>query len=109
MSKLSKETRELLKQIKALSENIDILTKVTAVNIGKEEIFRGKEKKEEKIEILGKMGLPRSIIAIITGSTPESVSAIKSMKKPKPAKPKPTQDIKPTKEGVEEKNEQGTV
>lgn len=97
MSKLSKETQKLLKQIKALSENIDILTKVTAVNIGKEEIFKGKDKKEERIEILDKMGLPRNIIAIITGSTPESVSAFKSMKKPKPSKPKPQN----TEEGVE--------
>ena len=83
MSKLSKETQELLKQIKALSENIDILTKVTVVNIGKEEIFKGKDKKEERIEILDKMGLPGNIIAIMTGSTPHSVSQIKSKKKPK--------------------------
>jgi hypothetical protein len=102
---MSKETQELLKQIKVLSENMDILTKVTAVNIGKEEIFKGKDKKEEKIEILDKMGLPRNIIAIITGSTPESVSSFKSMKKPRASKPKP-QNLS---EGVEKKNEQKTV
>jgi hypothetical protein len=81
VSNLSKEIQELSKQIKTLNKNIDILIKVTAVNIGKDEIFKGKEKKEEKIEILDKMGLPRNIIAIITGSTPDSISAIRSKRK----------------------------
>jgi len=83
---MSKETKELTKQLKALNANIDVLSKITAVNIGKEEIFKGKETKEEKIEILDKIGLPRTLIAIIIGSTPESVSVIKSMKKPRPSK-----------------------
>lgn len=86
MSKVSKETKELTKQLKALNANIDILNKVTAVNIGKDEIFKGKETKEEKIEALDKIGLPRTLIAIMIGSTPESVSTLKSMKKPKSRK-----------------------
>jgi len=97
VSKLSKENRELLKQIKVLSKNIDTLAKVTAVNIGKEEIFKGKKTKEEKIAILDKMGLPNSLIAIITGSTPHSVSQIKSAMKSKTSKRKP-QNVK---KGVE--------
>jgi hypothetical protein len=80
---MSKETKELTKQLKALNANIDILNKVTAVNIGKDEIFKGKETKEDTIEALDKIGLPRTLIAIMVGSTPESVSALKSMKKPK--------------------------
>jgi hypothetical protein len=88
VSKWSKETKELTKQLKALNANIDILNKVTAVNIGKDEIFNGKETKEDKIEALDKIGLPRTLIAIMIGSTPESVSALKSMKKPKPRKQK---------------------
>jgi hypothetical protein len=80
---VNEETKELTKQLNALNLNIDILNKVTAINIGKEEIFKGKETKEEKIEVLDKIGLPRNLIAIIVGSTPESVSAFKSMKKPK--------------------------
>lgn len=96
---MSEDTKELIKQIKSLNENIDALAKVTAINIGKDVIFKGKKKKEEKIEILDKMGLPRSIIAIIVGSTPESVSAIKSMKKPKSPKPKPA--TQSTTKGVE--------
>lgn len=58
-----------------------------------------------KIEILDKMDLSRNIIAIITGSTPKSVSAIKSMKKPKSSRPKPQK----VNEGVEQQNEQKTV
>ena len=85
---MSKETTALTKQLKALNKNIDVLNKVTAVSIGKEEIFKGKETKEEKIEVLDKIGLPRTLIAIMIGSTPESVSALKSMKKPKSRKQK---------------------
>jgi len=47
---VNEERKELTKQLKALNLNIDILNKVTAVNIGKEEIFSGKQTKEEKIE-----------------------------------------------------------
>jgi len=83
---VNKENKELAKQLKALNLNINILNKVTAVSIGKEEIFSGKQTKEEKIEVLDKIGLPRNLIAIIVGSTPESVSALKSMKKPKAEK-----------------------
>jgi hypothetical protein len=101
VSKVSKETKELTKQLKALNANIDTLNKVTAVNIGKEEIFKGKETKEEKIEALYKIGLPRTLIAIIVGSTPESVSALKSMKKPKSQK----QKTENTSEGVKENDE----
>ena len=88
MSKVNEERKELTKQLKALNLNIDILNKVTAVNIGKEEIFSGKQTKEEKIEAVDKIGLPRNLIAIMVGSTPESVSAINSMKKPKSKKRK---------------------
>ena len=48
MLKVSKETKELTKQLKALNANIEMLNKVTAINIGKEEIFKGKETKEAK-------------------------------------------------------------
>lgn len=102
MSKLSEETRELTRQLKALNQNIEILTKVTAVNIGKEDIFKGKETKEEKVKILDRMGLSNEIIAIITGSTSHSVSQIKSVRKPKTPKPKgEPQNMKPTNEGAE--------
>jgi len=85
---MSKETKELIRQLKALNQNINTLTRVGAINIGKEDIFKGKKTKEEKIEILDKMGLPNEIIALMTGSTAHSVSQFKSMKKPKPSKPK---------------------
>jgi hypothetical protein len=81
--KLTDENKELVKQLKTLNESIEVLSKITAVNIFKEEIFKDKTKKEDRIEILTKMGLPRNLIAIVVGSTPESVSAFKSMGKPK--------------------------
>jgi hypothetical protein len=78
---MSEESKELIKQIKLLNSNIETLAKVIAVDIGKEELLKGKETKEAKIEVLDKIGIPRTIIAIMIGSTPESVSAFKSMKR----------------------------
>lgn len=100
MSKLSKETKELIKQLKVLNENIDLLTKVTAINVGKETIFEGKEEKEDKIEALGRLGLPDKIIALLIGSTPDSVKSLRSKKK---AKLKKAVQIKPKEEKVEQK------
>jgi len=81
---LSKETKDLTRQLKILNESIDTLTKVTAISIGKEAIFQGKSTIEEKIAVLDKMGLSNELIAIITGSkSAHSVSQIKSNKKPK--------------------------
>lgn len=78
---LVKETTELIKQIKFLNSNIKILAKVVSISIGKEEIFKDKETKEAKIDYLDKMGIPRSLIALMIGSTPGSVSALKCMSK----------------------------
>jgi len=107
---MSRETRELIRQLRALNQNIDMLTIVTAINIGKEDLFKGKKTKEEKIEILDKMGLSNEIIALMTGSTSHSVSQFKSMKKPKPTRPKTaTQNVETPKEEGEKKDEQATA
>lgn len=106
---MSEEEKELIKQLKALNENLDALAKITAVSVGKDDIFKGMKKKEEKIKVLDKIGLPRSLIAIVTGSTPESVSSFKSMKRTKPSKPKTSaQTVTPQEQG-EKKDEQTTV
>ena len=102
---MSKETKDLTNQLKALNANIDVLNKVTAVNIGKEEIFKGKETKEEKIEALDKICLPRNLIAIMVGSTPGSVSVLKSMEKPKVRNSKAENDT----EGITKNDERRTV
>lgn len=106
--KLSRENKDLIKQLKALNENIDTLIKVTAIEIGKETIFKGKDTIEEKVDILDKMGLSNELIAIITGSkSAHSVSQIKSTKSPRKKKSEQPSPEKAT-EGAEKKNEQNT-
>jgi len=85
---MSEENKELIKQLKVLNENIDPLTKVTAISVGKETIFKGKERKEERLEVLDDLKLPDEITALLIGSTPESVRTLRSQQKKK-AKSKP--------------------
>lgn len=87
---MSEESKELSKQLKALNDSIDLLTKVTAISVGKETIFKGKERKEQKLEVLDDLKLPDEIIALLIGSTPESVRTLRSKQKKK-AKTKPLQ------------------
>jgi PDZ domain-containing secreted protein len=81
VSKLSKENRDLINQLKTLNENIDLLTKVTAISVGKETIFKGKKELGDKIEALNGLNLPDKIIALLVGSTPDSVKSLRSKKK----------------------------
>ena len=90
---MNQENKELIRQLKLLSENIDVLAKVTAITINKETFFKGKETKEEQIEALDELKLPDKIVAIVVGSTPESVQSLRSLRKAK-AKKKP--DIEQT-------------
>jgi len=80
---MSKEHKELLKRLDTLNANIEILTQVIAVGIGKDALFREKKEKNQQIEFLLETGLPRNIIASIVTTTPLGVSVIKSQKKPK--------------------------
>ncbi len=80
---MSQENRELSKQLKALNENIDLLTKVTAISIGKEAIFKSKKETGDRIDALDEYDLPDSIIAMLIGSTEGSVSSTRSQKKAK--------------------------
>lgn len=99
MSKLSKETKELIRQLKILNENIDLLAKVTAISVGKETIFKGMKEKEDKIEALEGLDLPDRIIALLIGSTPDSVKSLRSKKKTRLKKAQ----THPTKEEVKQK------
>jgi hypothetical protein len=78
---LDSDTKNLITQIKNLNENIEILTKVTAISLAKDEIFRGKKETIEKIEALEIYDLPDKIIALVIGSTPDSVKSLRSKRK----------------------------
>ena len=108
---MNQENKELIKQLKDLNQNIDTLIKITAIDIGKESIFKGKDTIEEKVDILGKMGLSNELIAMITGSkSAHSVSQIKSRKNPpRPKKELSEPKAETTEKGVEAKDEQTTV
>lgn len=86
---MSKETKDLTSQLKALNENIDLLM-VTAISVGKEAIFKGMEELGDKVHALDVYDLPDKIIAMLVGSTLNSVQNARSLRKKK-AKTKPAQ------------------
>jgi hypothetical protein len=81
---MSKDQKDLLKKLDDLNRNIETLTKVIAINLGKEAFFKEKKQKDQQIDFLLELGLPRNIIASIVVTTPLTVSVTKSQKKPKP-------------------------
>jgi hypothetical protein len=80
---MSKDQKELLKRLDALNKNIELLAKVIAVNVGKDTLFKEKTQKDQQIEFLSDIGLPRNIIASMVVTTPLTVSVTKSQKKSK--------------------------
>jgi hypothetical protein len=80
---MSKDQKELLKRLDTLNNNIEVLGKIIAVNVGKEVFFKEKKQKEQQIAFLSELGLPRNIIASMVVTTPLTVSVTKSQKKPK--------------------------
>jgi len=96
---LSGDAKALLEKLDILSRKIDILTKVTAINIQKEKFLEGKKQKEQ-IKILHKLGFSSNLIALILGTTPLTVSVtISKMKKEK----KKGKQTKPKQGEVEQK------
>jgi FixJ family two-component response regulator len=80
---LNQKNIELAKALKDLNSNIEILTKVVALTMRKESLFKGKETKEEQVEALEDLGLSNKIIALIIGSTSDSVKSLRSKHKAK--------------------------
>lgn len=93
MAELNKESKDLINQLKALNENIDLLTKVTAISVGKETLFKGKKEMGDKVDALDGFDLPERIIAMLVGSTPDSVKSLRSRKKARMKKPEPKQAV----------------
>lgn len=92
------EGNKLAKLLEELNANIQVLSKLTALSFRKDSIFKGKETKPEQIEVLEDMKLPDDIIALIIGSTTDSVRAQRSQRK---AKAKRTQEIESEKKTEE--------
>ncbi|MGA2767931.1 MAG: hypothetical protein ABSF24_06405 [Candidatus Bathyarchaeia archaeon] len=80
---MSKDQKDLLKRLDVLNNNIELLGKIIAVNVGKETFFKENKQKEQQIAFLAELGLPRNIIASMVVTTPLTVSVTKSQKKPK--------------------------
>jgi len=77
------EFKKLIDKLDELSTKIADLTHVVVITSRKEAILKGKTKKEQ-IEILADLGLSKSIIALIVGTTSGAVSVrISEMKKRK--------------------------
>jgi hypothetical protein len=94
------EEKKLAKLLEELNANIEVLSKVTALTFRRDSIFKGKKTKQEQIEVLEEMKLPDDIIALIIGSTTDSVQAQRSQRK---AKVKKTQESETTKNQVLDK------
>jgi len=95
---LSIDSKKLENLLKDLNTNIEILSKVTALAFRKNSIFQGKETKLEQIEVLEDLKLPDNVIALIIGSTIESVQASRSQRKAKAKKVPKTEPAEPAKE-----------
>jgi hypothetical protein len=82
---MSTDQKELLNKLDILAKKIDVLTMVTAANV-----FQGKPL-SDSIAFLLKLGLETKEIALILGTKPNSVRALKSQltkKRKKKEKPK---------------------
>jgi DNA invertase Pin-like site-specific DNA recombinase len=66
------DLRVLIEKLSELSRKIDLLIQVVAVTSRKENIEE--KSKKQQIKILSDMGLSRNLIALIVGTTPETVS-----------------------------------
>ena len=82
------EEKKLTELLEDLNTNIEILSKITALTFRKDSLFKGKETKEEQVEVLDDLKLPDNVIALIIGSTPDSVKSLRSLRKAKARKAK---------------------
>jgi hypothetical protein len=66
--------KQLIRKMDELGTKIDALIHVVAITSRKESTLKGKTKTDQ-IMLLSDLGLPRTVVAWIVGSTPEAVSA----------------------------------
>jgi len=72
MKKLNFENN-LIRKLDDIATRIDTLIQLVAFTPQRETILKGKTKKEQ-IKILARLGLSRAVIALLVGTTPETVS-----------------------------------
>lgn len=65
--------KQLIKKLDELGTKIEALIHVVAITSRKESMLKGKTKTDQII-LLSDLGLPRTVIAWIVGTTPEAVS-----------------------------------
>lgn len=76
-----KELQKILKELQRLNAKVENLTQVVAISSQIEKILEEKTKTEQ-IEVLSVSGFSRNAIALVVGTTPETVSVrISEMKK----------------------------
>ena len=83
---MNEQNKKLEKLLTELNKNIETLTKVTALSFRKDTLFREKATKQEQLQALEELSIPDHIIALIIGSTVESIRALRSQRKSKTKK-----------------------
>lgn len=66
-----------IKKLDELGKKIDALIQVVAITSRKESMLKGKSKADQ-IKLVSDLGLPRTIVAWIVGTSPDSVSSTMS-------------------------------
>jgi len=84
--------KQLIKKLDELIGKIDALIQVVAITSQKETVLKGKTKAGQ-INLLSDLGLPRTIIAWIVGTTPDTVSVRLSERKAKKKKTKKPNEV----------------
>ncbi len=83
---MAQDNKELIKALNKLNENIDLLTKVTVLSLRKDSLLSSADTKQQQIQALEPLDLPDRIIALIIGSTADSVKVLRSQVKGKAKK-----------------------
>ena len=66
-----------IRKLDELGKKIDALIQVVAITSQRESMLKGKSKADQ-VKLLSDLGLPRTVVAWIVGTTPESVSSTMS-------------------------------
>ena len=74
---------KIIELLEELNANIEVLSKITALTLRKDTLFKDKDTKQGQIEVLEALKLPDNVIALVIGSTVDSIQSSRSQKKAK--------------------------